>query len=83
MGLCDGIIEIIWRGKNYFHTTSQLRTIQGFTHVGTSVQILISWVYRVQSLIKKKKKDGKDVNSQVHRLKEIVEQNKEKLYDKR
>jgi len=37
---CDGVVEIIWRAKIDFHGTSNWKTREGFTRVGTSTQIV-------------------------------------------
>ena len=44
---CDGVTMLIWRGHNDVHGTVQAEAAEGFTLLGTSVQIATYLVKKV------------------------------------
>ena len=76
--LGDEVVEIILRAKINYHATSQSSRVEGFTHIGTSIQIPQSLVDRVK-LLMQCPKNGEHVNSRIHGVKEIIQQKKLKL----
>ena len=77
-GMCDGVVELISRAKTNYHATSPSSRVEGFTHVGTSIQTPQSLVHKVK-LYMQCPKNGEHVNSRIRGVKEIVQQKKLKL----
>jgi hypothetical protein len=77
-GSCDGVMEILWRGKKDYHATAISITTSTFTKSGTSAQTSKSLVHRIKVLIKKQE-DGENPNTRVRGLNKLVEEKKKKL----
>ena len=48
---CDGIVEIIWRGKTDFHSTIPSSTSLPYTRIGSSIQVNKVLVQRIKNLV--------------------------------
>lgn len=75
---CDGIVEIIWRGKSDFHCTVKSTTNLMYTRIGTSVQINNSLVQRMKILLEMYR-NGININKRVRGVNQIVEEKLKKL----
>jgi len=69
---CDGVLEMIWCGKDDFHSTIQSTTSPLYTRVGTFVQVSNTLVQRMRSLLKQHA-GGVDISKKVRGVNNIVE----------
>ena len=61
---CDGIVEMIWRGRSDFYCTIPSTTSLMHTRIGTSVQINNTLVQRMKTLLEMGA-NGIDINKKV------------------
>jgi hypothetical protein len=74
---CNGGVEIIMRAKTIFHGTLPSKTKNGFTRLGTSIQMNKCLVQRMKKFILEKD-NGKCVDKKIRGVKEIVAQKLQK-----
>ena len=70
---CDGVVEIIWRGKTDFHSTLASTTMIRYTRLGTSVQVSDDLVQRLKMLVHMFGKNSVNIGSRVRGVQQIVD----------